>query len=255
LFIGKNNRVFPVEFSKNTISIENQEYFLCSLRDISDRKENEKRMLNAVITAEENERKRIAENIHDDIGPFLSGIMMYVREIISPNTKQKQKEYLIDYLNDMLDKTIEKTRNISHNLMPTILTDFGIIKAVNDFCNQINKLNQVKIVFRHSNNFRIDEIYEISIYRIITELVNNSLKHSNAKNIFIDIKKTKTKITINFRDDGIGFALNQRIKKTTGLGLRNVLSRLDSIHGTYSFKSKKNEGIQFYFTINLKETI
>ncbi len=245
--------IFPVSVLTTRIRIENNDYLLCSVRDISSQVENEKKILNAILKAEERERKRIAANIHDDIGPVLSGIMMYVNKIANENTSGSQKEQLKAYLEDMINKTIKHIKNISISLMPNLLSEFGLPKAINNFCRQINSLNDVRVNFYYNENFRLEEDLEINLYRILIELINNSLKHSGAKNIVIDLNKTESELRIDFRDDGKGFDFRKSLRKNTGLGLRNIVSRIHTIHGEYTFESVENKGI--HFTIILKTNI
>ncbi|RLD61628.1 MAG: hypothetical protein DRJ05_02165 [Bacteroidetes bacterium] len=250
--IRKNGGLFPVETSSNLVDIDGKTVLLFSVRDITERKQLERRILKAVINTEEKERKRIAENLHDELGPFLSAIMMYVQELSSENIKPKQKEYLLNYLNEMVDIAIDNTKTISHNLMPAILSDFGLVKAVEDFCKKIDKLNTINIVFGSNIDFKLeDETNEIIIYRIIIELINNTLKHANAKKIQIRLDKNNDNIGLEYIDDGIGFDLNKALLTNSGLGLNNIINRLDSINGTYLFDSEKNGGVCFRFYIDL----
>ncbi|MCD4664151.1 MAG: PAS domain S-box protein [Bacteroidales bacterium] len=247
----KNGSKFPVEIASNLVDIDNNEVYLSSIRDISERKQIERRILKAVINTEEKERKRIAENLHDELGPFLSGIMMYVNELSSKNIDPKQKQNLLSYLNEMVDTAIVNTKTISYNLMPAVLSDYGLIKAVEDFCKKINKLNDVKILFKSKSDFKfVDKTNEVIIYRIIIELINNTLKHAKASNIIIHLNKYINKLHLEYIDDGIGFNLNKSLKKNQGFGLNNIINRLDSINGIFSFKSKKNQGINIKFEID-----
>ncbi len=246
----KDRHIFPATFLSSRVRIENEDFLLCSIRDISDQIENEKKILKAILAAEERERKRIAADIHDEIGPALSGIMMYVNKIIDPETPPALEKQLKEYLREIINKTIRRTKNISISLMPNLLTEYGVPKAINNFCRQINSLNEVNINFHYNKNFRLEEDIEINVYRILIELIHNSLKHSGATRIDIELKKTKTGLQIDFRDNGSGFDLQKILQENNGLGLRNILSRIRSIHGEYLFESQDNKGI--HFTITLK---
>ncbi len=247
----KNNEIFPIELKSRKILIEDQNIYLCSIQDVSRHRDLKKKMLKIAIETEERERKHIAENLHDDIGPFLSAIMMYVYELSSDNIKADQKQILLKYLEEMIDQAILNTKAIAYSLTPAVLSDYGLIKALENFCTKMNQLNKTYITFVVSSYFRIDMIIETIIYRIITELVNNSLKHSKTDNIYLYINKIGQKLHIEYKDYGIGFDLQKALKQDKGLGLRNILNRLNSIHGTYSFETTKDQGITFKFIIEL----
>ncbi len=147
--------------------------------------------------------------------------------------------------------SIKNTKAIAYNLTPSVLSDYGLIKALENYCTKMNQLNKTHITLLVSSHFRVDKVVETIIYRIITELVNNSLKHSKTESIFLSITKKGKKLLIEYKDYGIGFDLQETLKQDKGLGLRSIFNRLNSIQGTYSFESRKGKGVTYKFLIGL----
>jgi len=230
---------------------ENREIvnFIGIKEDITDRKTYEKQTLLAILDAEEKQRKHFAEDLHDNLGPFLSGIKLYISQLEKKDIDQSMRLKLAENLNEMIDESIAITKLISNSLMPNILVDFGYIKAIESFINKINNAQNVNIVFIKPNKKkRIDKSCEIVIYRIIIELINNTLKHAVADTIKISILYNKN-INVIYSDNGIGFDIQESIDKKNGNGLINIISRLKSINAHYVFNSLPNKGMSLNIEI------
>ena len=160
--ITKDGRIVSVEFISRLITYNNEKFILSVVRNISRRRKEERQVLSAVIQAEEKERQRFAKDMHDGLGPLLSTIKLYVNELKSDNLPPKEKEDLIQYSNELLDEAVESTRNISNNMMPNVIHSYGLIKAIENFCNKVNKTNAINVQFETEN------IYEHLIFLFVS---------------------------------------------------------------------------------------
>jgi len=224
--------------------------FMSVKEDITEKKLADKKLFNAILETEEKERKKFAEDLHDELGPHLSGIRLYINELEDEKIKPERRNDIVVMLDTMIKEAIDKTRTISNQLMPSVLTDYGLIKALNSFCSRINNTNTIHIALNYFNQeLSIDKNSEIVIYHVLIELINNTIKHAKAKNINIDFNKIGKYIDLVYKDDGLGFDLKQTIQDKKGLGLSNVLNRMKTIESTYHFESYPQKGIIFSFRI------
>ncbi len=216
------------------------------------RKIAEKNVLNAIIETEERERKRFAKDLHDGLGPLLSTVKMSVSALMKTEKDEKNLE-IIKNTNHIINEAIKSIKEISNNLSPHVLTDFGLASAVKNFTNKINETKVVEISF-DSNiyNQRFSTNIEVVLYRTICELVNNSLQHSNAKNIIIKLTSSDSFIDLLYEDNGKGFDVSKVMhENTSGTGLRNIVSRIESVNGTYKFENRLKNGFKCSFSINI----
>jgi len=251
--LTKDGRIVTVEFISRMISYNNEKQILSVVRNISRRRMEERQVLSAVIQAEERERQRFAKDMHDGLGPLLSTIKLYANELRSATAEQTERDEMVRFTNELIDEAVVATRNISNNLMPSVIHDYGLIKAVDSFCDKVNKANKLNIKFETENlEERLDQNLELIFFRVISELINNTIKHANAKNIFILLVKNEDKLDLYFKDDGIGFNVDEILTtKNLGMGLKNIISRVKSINGKYKFNSVPNQG----FTIKIEVSI
>jgi len=217
-----------------------------------DRSRVENRLLRTVINTEEKERKRFAKDLHDGLGPLLSTVKMSISALLNTCTDPNNKK-ILDNTNLVTNEAISSIKEISNNLSPHVLINFGLISALKNFINKINESKVINIEF--SNNIkekRLNSNTEIILYRAICELINNTLKHASAKNIIINISKYRHTLIIQYQDDGIGFDSNKlESLQDTGMGFDNIASRLKSINGMFVINSKPNEGINALLKIKL----
>ena len=204
--------------------------------------------LKAVIEAEEKERIRIARELHDGLGQMLSTARVNIAALEGEVNPDDEK--LVTNSLTVIDDSIKEVRNISHKMMPVALIEFGLIKAVDVLVMRINEARAMTIQFHHNGIDRLEQSVEISIYRIIQEVLNNIIKHSDAKNIMIDLHKSGTKILLKINDDGKGFNTGD-IGKSKGIGWNNIYSRLSVINGNMDVQSDPGRGtvINIDFTI------
>jgi len=242
--VTKNGGIYFTAFYLKLIEIESNS--TSGLRgfiiDVTDRKMLERKVISAVLETEDKERRRYSEDLHDGLGPLLSTIKLYVNQMKSVKvTVDEEKEYL-NISNELLDEAISTTRNIANNILPGSIVDNGLIAAVNTFCHHLNKAGNIKIVFNHNFDTRLEKNTEINLYRIITELINNTIKHANANSIEVNLLLDNNLLIINYIDNGIGFDIES---VSHGLGLGNIVNRAQSLNGEYEFISSKNKGLIF----------
>ncbi|PXX95741.1 hypothetical protein DF185_21860 [Marinifilum breve] len=239
----KDGSTFPVEIHLSLIELQDSKLILSVGTDISIRQETERKVLNAVINTEESERKRFATDLHDSIGPLLSSINLYLTSLGKVKT-QDDKDNIISASLDAVNEALVSIKEISNNLSPHILNDFGLEKAIQSFTNKINVSQAINISFYAENmNERLNHQVEVVIFRVVTELINNTIKHAKATNIEINLSLESKLLSLIYIDDGIGFD-SKKINAGTssGMGLYNVLSRIRSLNGTHKIKSNPKRG-------------
>jgi len=213
------------------------------------RKQSENRVLNAIIVTEERERQRFAKDLHDGLGPLLSMMKMSVSALQKSDIKSSDRE-IITNIDTLVTESITAIREVSNNLSPHILDNFGLMSAINSFVAKVTKNNSVQInVFSNKNEIRFDYNKEVVLYRVILELIANTLKHASAQNIGITVLFNDKGILVEYKDDGKGFNIEEVSQTHTGMGLSNISSRIKSIQGELEIQSKPNEGVVFFIKV------
>jgi PAS domain S-box-containing protein len=251
--LTKEKKVLSLEMSSRIIRYKAQKVIFTIARDITERKEFERKVLSAVIEAEERERKRFAKELHDGLGPLLSTVKIYLNEIYSEDIEPDEKANLIKYTNELLDDAVSNIRTISDNLMPTVITDHGLIKAIESFAKKINLAGKIHFTFSHAGfSSKLDINLEMVLYRITEELINNTLKHAGASNAEASIEVIGKKLVLNYSDDGVGCIVNEMlINSREGMGIKNIISRSKTINGSYTFGNTL-PGFKFRLEVYLK---
>lgn len=213
--------------------------------------EEEKKLMAAklLLEGQENERKRIASELHDGLGVLLSATKMQFSSIIDKSPDNKE---LIDKATKMLEQASGDVRKISHNMMPGLLTRLGFYEAVEDLFENINETNGLVAVCSILGNTdgRLAENREIMLYRIVQEMVNNTLKHAGAENIKLQVQVLPEMLDITYVDDGIGFDFKQKLEAES-LGLKSIKSRVDFLNGIISVDSNPGEGAKYNIQVPL----
>lgn len=217
------------------------------------RSKSEKKILRAIIKTEEKERKHFAKELHDGLGPLLSSIKMLISGLKQSNDETKQKK-IIDNLEVVTNEAIISIKEISNLLSPHILNNFGLFSAVKSFNEKISETGTIKIVLNSNiQGIRFDFNTETILYRVICELINNTIKHASAKSINIDIFLENKILKIYYYDDGIGFDAEEILnKEDSGMGFSNILTRLNSINGTIKIESELNSGVNINITAEIQ---
>jgi PAS domain S-box-containing protein len=238
--LSKDGKIIYLEMSSRIIRYKGKSVIFTIARDITERKDFERKLLSGVIEAEDRERQRFAKEMHDGLGPLLSTIKIYVNEIYTEDIEPLEKQKLVKYTNELIDDAISNIRTISNNLMPSVIRDYGLIKGIDSLCKKINLTNKILVNFTTTSyNKRLEKNIEIVLYRITEELLNNTLKHASAENVNIRIQITDNKVIFNYYDDGVGCNVDDAfINSKQGMGLKNIISRVKSVNANYYFDSK-----------------
>jgi PAS domain S-box-containing protein len=252
IIYNKTGESIPVEINSKLIDYEGSKAILSIVRDISERKEAERKILNAIIETEEHERERFAKDLHDDIGPLLSSIKLLVK-VLNESTKKEEKDEVLEKSYEIINSAITRMRELSNNLSPHLLNNFGLNTAIKSFCDKLNLGKELKIEYKSNiDSFRFDKNQEVTLYRVFIELINNTIKHARATNIKIDINKNKTQLILLYKDNGVGFDIDKKLADINkGLGLINIVQRIKSLKGNYKMESNKNEGMLMLIQINI----
>ena len=214
--------------------------------------DQQKMLLNASIRLQEEERQRIAADLHDDAGPLLATARLYLNENLVNQDKTTQLQAIYN-AKQIIDDTIQLIRNISHSLMPPTLKNFGLESAVNDLFQKISGAGTMNASCRfHDYRERMLPEKELIVFRVIQELVNNILKHSNASFIHLTQNMNDGKCFIRLHHDGRGLTqhdFEKLNKSTVGLGLKNIQSRLKVLHGKIQFEKDMS---QTYYKVTIE---
>ncbi|MBK9257066.1 MAG: sensor histidine kinase [Saprospiraceae bacterium] len=202
--------------------------------------------MQSVIEGQEIERERIAKDLHDSLGGLLSTIKLKFDNAKS-TFREAKDEREFHNAQILLDTAVEEVRTIARNLQPGSLKKLGLIPAIKDLINRFEGEQYPDIDFQHYEiPEKMDKMIALSVYRIIQELLTNTLKHAKAKEILIQLNKEDNELVIQYEDDGIGFDANN-VRK--GMGLENIISRTTYLHGTISIDTKQGEGMSVLIRI------
>lgn len=192
--------------------------------------ELQEKLLRATIDTQEKERKRIASDLHDDIGSLLSALKLNVKYLKTVDQIGDAERDFLNTTADMLDDGLKSVRDISYNLLPPTLVRFGLAEALQELANRIKTSEQIKVItdFSALDNCTFDKNTELSIFRVIQELSSNTIHHSGASEISIKCKKFD-QLEIKYTDNGSGISDQTQLQ---GLGMINMQSRIRSIHGS-----------------------
>jgi signal transduction histidine kinase len=220
-----------------------RELFYSLKRAETDRMRSEKRVINAIINTEENERKRFAKDLHDGLGPILSTVKMSVSALNNRIT-DPSGIVILNNTNHLVNEAINTIKEISNNLSPHVLSNFGLSSAIGAFTTKINQTKAVEIEFKSNmESQRLENDKEVVIYRAVCELINNSILHSGASKIDIELNKHEKFITLQFYDNGRGFDTSTLSKEDTkGMGLSNIETRVKTVEGVFILESTPGRG-------------
>ncbi len=214
------------------------------------RKQNESRVLSAIIKTEENERHHFARELHDGLGPLLASVKMAISAIRYPGNGNNE---IVNNAERLIDESIVSLKEVSNKLSPHILMNFGLLKAVKSFMDKL-VVNDTPVIKLNSNlgNRRFSFNIEVVLYRVFCELLSNTVKHAQASNVYIDLLTDDHVITFRYIDDGIGFDSSLLDYTQKGMGYSNIRSRIKSLNGSIDIFTGPGEGIHVDIQILLK---
>ena len=218
------------------------------------REQQQNQLIEAAVRSEEQERHRIAETLHDEVGAILSSSKLHLLAIKGEHLNEKERK-LHEKGNELLDEAIKKVRGISHNLHSSILKEFGLNEAIVHFVNKITHGTLIKATTVLDDNYTTQNPEnDISIYRMIQELINNIIKHANATELVVSSQYDGNKLSMTLFHNGSGLSQQQfeelRYKKE-GLGLKNIQNRIILLQGSIYFEtSPEGNNIKIQVPVN-----
>lgn len=222
--------------------------FIEIARDEKKRKLTERRLMNTVLRTEEKERLRFSKELHDGLGPLLSSAKMTISALGEEPRKNKE---LIDNAAYVIEEAVRSLREISNNLSPHVLNDFGLHKAMESYIRKYLAISKITINFASNlGEKRFHSDVEVILYRVMCELITNSIKHSEGTQIDIRIELSHGTILIDYSDNGKGF--NTDAILDVGMGLSNIRSRIESLKGVVNIVSSKNNGVKVHIEVNVE---
>lgn len=247
LFFAKNGNVIPVRVNaSNFKDVQKRPLILLTASDISFRMKTENMIIRAIIDTQEKERQRLAQDLHDGLSQQLSAIKFYVSST-AENTKNKTQKAVLQKSSKAMGNVIADMRNICFNLMPGTLADFGLIKAVKEFCNYSPYNRKVNFIIKQDSKLpEFSPELKIDLYRVIQEFITNAINHGKASKIIIALRFSRKLLIMRLVDNGCGFDLTNYGK---GMGLQNAKSRVKSHNGKIKISSIINKGTRYLITI------
>ena len=211
----------------------------------------------ALIEGQEEERKRFALELHDGIGQMLTGLKLHAEKLKSVQFHDEKNQRRFEQLVALIQDIIQTTRQISFNLMPSVLSDFGLNATLRLLCEQTAEVSGIKVAFDGDVNKRVEmgRPMEIGLYRIAQEALNNAVKHANADKIKIKLEHNKNQLILEISDDGKGFLISN-LKSEDGIfltrnGMENIRTRTQLLNGEMEIVSKVDSGTNLIVRVDL----
>ncbi|MDG2433884.1 histidine kinase [Flavobacterium sp.] len=204
---------------------------------------HQKQQLRAILITQEAERQRIAQDLHDDISSKLNIVSLNTHLLTRAGLSENDIMEVTTNIINMTDKALQSTRRIAHDLLPPVLDKFGLHAGIQELCSEFNSSKAVEVVYANTINFEeLGKDKSLHLFRILQELINNSIRHGSAKNISIAFDEATGNRLCIYSDDGRGFDMNNSDNQN-GLGMKNIQSRVDFLEGTIVIQSKLGGGI------------
>lgn len=213
----------------------------------------QKEIVKSIINTQEEERKRIAQNLHDDISSKLNIISLNTHLLKTKDLQEIDKLDITTTIESYLKLVIDDSRRIAHDLLPPVFQNFGLQEALSELCLELSKKENLSIDYINDCNFEtILVTNQLHIFRIIQELLNNSIIHGKATEIFISFMEHNNVIKLVFSDNGKGFNPDEN-KLKRGIGTKNIESRVSILDGTVIVNSRANIGVKYTIEFNTDE--
>ena len=207
-----------------------------------------------ILEGQEEERKRLSRELHDGVGQMLSAMKLQIETFTTSSRPMKMR---LEDTKSLMKSIIQEVRRVSFNLTPSSLDDFGLVPAIDKFCQGIDQITKAKVTFKNETRFinRLDSKAETNLYRIVQEAVNNALKYSKATNITVEISHDINTLNIYIIDDGKGFDYEQIMHsghfESPGHGIFNMKERTSYMGGEFQLHTAPNEGTKIHITLSL----
>lgn len=230
-------------------------YYLIRHVDIvtQQRRMLENRLMTAVLRTEERSRASFSRELHDGLGPLLSSAKMSLSAMSKAELRENDRQ-ILQNTSTLIDEAIRSLREISNNLSPHILNNFGLARGIKHFIDRLATMHPTKISFRtRLRDERFDSNIEVILYRVVCELINNSLKHSQCTEIALSLDLEDEHLVLRYADNGCGFVVSEVMEK--GMGLSNINSRISSLRGTFRLESEPNKGTKAYASVSVDSAL
>ncbi|WP_034062644.1 sensor histidine kinase [Lacinutrix jangbogonensis] len=214
--------------------------------------ENQQKILETSITIQERERKRIAQDLHDAISSKLNIVSLSTNVLLLDKTITKKQHKTLEQILEITTGTLESSRRIAHNLLPPILDEFGLKSALEELFEEYIANTNIDIESNIEEPSELSKANQLHLFRIIQELINNSIRHGEANELVIYMEQTKTGFLLRYQDNGKGFTYKEVTDKP-GIGLQNIKSRVKILKGKLKIDSTKNSGSQFIIRCDYEE--
>ncbi len=216
---------------------------------------HQEELLHATILTQEKERNRIARDLHDEIGSKLNVIFLNICRLKKYGEKDEEINLITSEVETVIHTTIDSIRFISHELLPPTLEEFGLIETIRELQHSYNLAGKVQVDFTTVDDSHPIEnsLIELNLFRIIQELINNSIRHGKASEIDLMLHSEETFIKLTYQDNGIGFDTSE-INYKKGLGMKNIETRLRIINATYQLNSSAENGTTVVIELNPTQT-
>ena len=229
-FYFSRKKIVQIEVDKKNLEIEHQ-----------------KELLNSVLITQEEERKRIAQDLHDDISSKLNVVSLNSHLLKTPNLNETEQLEITNNIIELTQNALENSRRIAHDLFPPVLEKFGLNAGIEELVEEFNSTKKVKVSYQNTIDFESYPIDKhLHIFRILQELLNNSLRHGKATEISIQFTTFENQNIATYIDNGVGFD-SADLENKKGLGMMNIESRINFLEGKFTFDSKPNEGVKMIF--------
>ncbi|MBX2915460.1 MAG: hypothetical protein KF856_09355 [Cyclobacteriaceae bacterium] len=204
--------------------------------------------LQGILKGQDEERGRLAKDLHDGLGGLLSGVKFSLTNMKSNVVLDAESAFVFERALDMLDNSISELRRVAHNMMPEVLVKFGLEEALKSYCDSIQQSGIFKVNFQSlGSEIRMTSNNELILYRIVQELLNNAAKYAKASTVLVQLAFHENEISITVEDNGVGFDVN-KTQQSTGAGWNNIRSRVEYLGGTVDVSSSST-GTSVYLHI------
>ena len=253
LFLGLIIGILTLKNSKRKQKLAEQYRALETQKNLTLLKEQELTTINAMVDGQEKERKRIAEDLHDNLGSVLATLKLHFENLKMNNeTKKIDQETLFNKTENLIDEAYLKVRSIAHAKNAGVLANQGLLIAIKTMAEKISSADKIKIeVIDYGLDQQLDNSLEITVFRIIQELLTNILKHADAKNATINISLYDKNLNIIIEDDGDGFEFNNLSLKK-GMGISSIITRIEHLEGSFDVDSTIGKGSSIIINIPIK---
>lgn len=244
----KDGNLLPISVNIYKSNHNDSAMFWAVLTDLREKKSLEKEVFSTMLRAEENERGRYAKELHDGLGPLLSTSMIYVHSIGAENDIKLIKDYAARaYI--ILEDATTTVKDISNNLSPLILKEYGVAHAIRSFIEKITVATNIKFIIEDTVKGRLEDTIEFTCYRVMVELCNNSIKYSQANMVKVSMRYETGYYRLQYSDNGVGFEFQNAVAQMKGFGILNLEHRIKKLGGTFIYETSEGKGVNVSIAI------